>query len=516
VAADPARVDDVAPIADRRVRRSPALHVVMAAPEASPWAKTGGLADVAGALPDALDRLGHRVTLMLPRYRGLSTEGTTVAAHAVSLAAGVQPVRYVVRERSPRARVVFIDAPAYFDRPGLYGADGQDYPDNGQRFGLFAAAVLDFIERDTAVPPVDVVHAHDWQGGLISAWARADRARWPRLGQAGFVFTIHNLAYQGLFDPNILPALGVPWSVYTVDRAEFWGRVSYLKAGLTASDMVTTVSPTYAAETLTEAHGAGMHGVLRGLRDRYLGILNGIDTEIWNPADDPHLPAHFDATTLSNKLACKRALLARFGLPVGDDALARPVIGWVSRLVEQKGIDLLVDAAADVMALDATWVLVGQGEARFEAFLRSLAAQYPSRVGVFVGFDESLAHLVEAGADMFLMPSRFEPCGLNQMYSLRYGTVPIVHGVGGLDDTIRHYTSRARHPNGFKFREPTPEALVRVVRQAVRLFRDRGAWIRLMRTGMAEDHSWRTSALEYVKVYKRARREAAARASGSA
>ncbi len=487
----------------------------MVASEASPWAKTGGLADVAGALPDALDRLGHRVTLILPRYRGISTEATTSSSHVVRMPAGELPIRYFVRARTPRTRVVFVDAPELFDRPALYGEGGADYSDNAWRFGIFAAATLDFLERDTTVPPVDVVHGHDWQAGLVSGWARADRLRWPRAAHAGFVFTIHNLAYQGLFDPAVLPTLGVPWSLYALDRGEFWGRVSFLKAGITASDLVTTVSPTYAAETLTEAHGAGMDGVLRALGDRYTGILNGIDTDAWNPATDPHLPASFDVTAIAGKQASKRALLSHFGLPVGDDALSRPVIGWVSRLVEQKGIDLLVEAAADLMTLDATWVLVGQGEARFEQFLQALAAQYPSRVGVFVGFDEGLAHLVEAGADMFLMPSRFEPCGLNQMYSLRYGTVPIVHGVGGLEDTIRHYTSRARHPNGFKFREPTAEALVRVVRQAVRLFRDRTAWIRLIRTGMAEDHSWRTSALEYVKVYKRARREAAARTSGS-
>jgi starch synthase len=254
-----------------------------------------------------------------------------------------------------------------------------------------------------------------------------------------------------------------------------------------------------------------MEGVLHALGPRYVGILNGIDTNVWNPSTDPWLPAGYDVHDLSGKVACKRALLERFKLQVGDDVIRRPIVGMVSRLVDQKGLDL-VDAAKDaLLAMDATWVFVGTGEARYEAALRALAEQHPARVGVYIGFDESLAHLVEAGADMFLMPSKFEPCGLNQMYSLRYGTVPIVHAVGGLDDTIQQHTSRARHANGFKFHEPSAEALVRTVRQAIRLYQDRDIWRQLIHQGMAEDHSWRNSAREYVKVYRRARLDGAAR-----
>jgi starch synthase len=254
-----------------------------------------------------------------------------------------------------------------------------------------------------------------------------------------------------------------------------------------------------------------MEGVLASRATRYLGILNGIDTRVWDPQTDPHLPAHYSASNLAGKAACKRALLQRFNLPLGDDALARPVIGMVSRLVPQKGLDLIEAAASELVALDATWVFIGTGDRRYEAFLQSLASRYPSRVGVHIGFDESLAHLLEAGSDMFLMPSLFEPCGLNQMYSLRYGTVPIVHAVGGLDDTVQTYTARARHANGFKFDQPSPEALVRTVKQAVRLFREPDAWRRLMEAGMAADHSWSHSAKEYVKVYRRTRVLAARR-----
>jgi starch synthase len=252
--------------------------------------------------------------------------------------------------------------------------------------------------------------------------------------------------------------------------------------------------------------------VLASRADRYVGILNGIDTSVWDPATDPLLPAHFDVGQLDGKLVCKRAMLERFALPIGDDALARPVVGMVSRLVEQKGLDLIERAADDLASLDATWIFVGTGDARYEQFLRDLAARYPSRVGVFIGFDEALAHLVEAGADLFLMPSIFEPCGLNQMYSLRYGTVPVVHAVGGLDDTIQPYTSRARHANGFKFRDASPATLVRVLRQAIRLYHDKAVWAPLMEEGMRADHSWQTSAREYVKVYRRARQNAAHRA----
>jgi starch synthase len=269
------------------------------------------------------------------------------------------------------------------------------------------------------------------------------------------------------------------------------------------------VSPAYARETQTKEFGCGMEGVLQSRADRYIGILNGIDTDVWNPRTDQNLPAHFDRSDLRGKTECKRALLAHFDLPQGDDALARPLVGMVSRLVEQKGIDLVAAAAPELASLDATWVFVGRGDARYEAFLREMSREHPSRVAAHIGFEERLAHLVEAGSDLFLMPSKFEPCGLNQMYSLRYGTVPVVHGVGGLDDTIQPYTARARRANGFKFRPASVEAMTRTLRQALRLYHDEAAWRPLMLRGMQEDHSWQTSAKEYVKVYRRARDEAA-------
>ncbi|MEZ5316993.1 MAG: glycogen synthase GlgA [Vicinamibacterales bacterium] len=485
----------------------------MIASEAVPWAKTGGLADVLGALPAALDGLGHRVTLVLPKYRGVRTgvEPPAIRPAVVRLGAVDHHLRFETLTLSPRRRVIFVDSPAHFDREGLYAAGGVDHPDNAERFGLLAQAALDWADLDAETWPVDVVHAHDWQAGLAPAWLALEPRRWPRLQGAGRVQTIHNLAYQGVFPRDVVARLGLPWAVFTIGGGEFWGQLSFLKAGINYADVVTTVSPSYARETLTPQQGAGFDGVLVARRDRYVGILNGIDTGVWDPAADPFLPARFDASDLAGKRTCKRALLDRVGLPMGDDVLDRPLVAMVSRLVSQKGLDLVEGAMPSLIDLDATWVFVGTGEARYEAWLRDLASRHPSRVAVFIGFDEALAHLAEAGADLFLMPSLFEPCGLNQMYSLRYGTVPIVHGVGGLDDTIQPYTARAKKANGFKFREATAAALARTVRQALGVYRNPAVWHQLIERGMREDHSWRLSAREYVKVYRRARRDGAVR-----
>jgi starch synthase len=483
----------------------------MVASEVSPWAKTGGLADVAAALPSALTRLGHAVTVVFPRYRGTSLTGAIERHRSIPVSGRTIDVTFQVQASASGPRIVMVDAPAFFDRDGYYGTGNQDFADNWLRFAGLATAALEFAEHDAGPAPT-VVHAHDWQAGLLPVFLDAMPDRYPRLSRAARVFTIHNLAYQGLFPRDVVPALGLPWQVFTLDTGEYWGQFSFLKAGITCSDVVTTVSPTYARETQSAEMGFGLEGVLAARRDRYVGILNGIDTTVWDPATDRHLPGHFHREDLAGKAVCKRALLSHFGLAVGDDAMARPLVGMVSRLVEQKGFDL-VEAASDALArLGAAWIVVGLGDPKYEAFLRQWAARYPSRVAAHVGFDETLAHLVEAGADMFLMPSKFEPCGLNQMYSLRYGTVPVVHAVGGLDDTVQPYTARARHANGFKFGEPSADAMVRTLRQAIRLYHNRPVWEQLMREGMAADHSWDTSAREYVKVYRRARQAAAARA----
>jgi starch synthase len=480
----------------------------MVASEAAPWAKTGGLADVLGGLPKALGRLGHRTTIVLPRYRGIERSATDLSTIGyVELGAVRHEVRWIVRDADGPVRTVFVDCPALFDRDGFYGSGGQDFPDNADRFGILAAAALDFAERERA-DPANIVHAHDWQAGLVPTLLRRQPARWPRLSRAGSLFTIHNLAYQGIFNKDVVPRLGLDWDVFKMETGEFYNRFSFLKSGIAYSDHVTTVSPRYAQETLTPEFGVGFDGLLRSLGDRYSGILNGIDTELWNPGTDPYLPAHFSAENLAGKRLCKRELLNLFNLPQGDDAMARPVIAMVSRLVGQKGLDWVAEAADELMAMDASWVIVGSGERRYEEMWQSLRERHPSRVGVFFGFDERRAHLAEAGADLFLMPSKFEPCGLNQMYSLRYGTVPVVHAVGGLDDTIRTWRQNSRHANGLKFERGSGPVLAATVRQALRLFHNRDQWRGLMSEGMSDDHSWDRAAREYVKVYKRARRDA--------
>ena len=490
--------------------RSPTLHILLVASEATPWAKTGGLADVVGALPAALAARGHHTTLVMPRYRGIDTSGTT-ERHLQIKRGETRHVVCHVRQVGERQRVVFVDVPEYFDRAGLYGEAGRDYPDNARRFDLLALAALDFAAEDESLAPPDVLHAHDWQSGTAILRLRLQR-RWPRLAATGTVLTIHNLAYQGVFPKDVVPSLQLPWESFALERGEFWGQFSFLKAGITSADCVTTVSPTYASETLTKESGAGLEGVLQSLGDRYVGILNGIDTELWNPATDPFLPAHFSADDLSGKAECKRAVLAAFGLPRGDDAMGRPLVGLVSRLVQQKGLEIIEQASRALVHLEAGWVFLGSGDRKYERFLLELAAAHPTRVGVHIGFDERQAHLVEAGADIFLMPSEFEPCGLNQMYSLRYGTVPIVRAVGGLHDTIQPYTAHARDANGFKFKERSGEVLAQVAQRATRLYHNRPVWQRLMRNGMAADHSWAGPAREYVKVYRRARADGAARA----
>ena len=346
--------------ARRYAGRTPRLHVLMVSSEMAPWAKTGGLADVLAGLPAALARQGHAVTVVLPRYRGVDPGVTEDRSGTVALGQVRHDVVWRAREASPGVRTVFVDCPALYDRAGYYGAGGQDFADNADRFGILAAAALDYAAAERSHRPT-IVHAHDWQAGLVPVLLRTQPDRWPGVSRAGLVFTIHNLAYQGVFDKTIVPRLGLDWRVFTMDGAEFYNQFSFLKAGLAYSDQVTTVSPRYAEETLTPAFGNRLEGALEALGDRYTGILNGIDTAVWDPATDPHLPVAYSAAARDGKRAAKRALLERFELPVGDDALARPVIAMVTRLVEQKGLDWIHAASDELMALDATWVVLGSG-----------------------------------------------------------------------------------------------------------------------------------------------------------
>ena len=475
----------------------------MVTSEAHPFAKTGGLAEVAASLSDALARLGHDVTLVLPRYRGIDTAGTTAARATIEMGWRSQVVTFRTRALKERLSAVFVDIPEFFDRDGLYGADGQDYPDNALRFAVLARAALEHARLRGKRP--SVIHAHDWQTGLVPVYQKMHLSSDPIVGGVPVVFTVHNLAFQGVFPASVVPAIGLEWDVLHVQALEYWGQVSYLKGGVNFSETITTVSPTYAREIVTPDLGFGLEGVLARRAGDLVGILNGIDTDRWNPAADPFVSAKYDASNLAGKAAAKEALLEAVNLPRDKAALSRPVVGLISRLTDQKGFDLISSAAADLMSMDAGWVMIGSGERRYEELLRDLAARNPQTVSATIGFDERLAHLIEAGADLFLMPSRFEPCGLNQMYSLRYGTVPVVRAIGGLDDTVRDVDEPGGNGNGFKFAEYSPAALVATLRRALTAYHNRAAWKKIQQRGMRLDHSWDASAREYVKVYRRTR-----------
>jgi starch synthase len=475
------------------------MRVLTVASEVVPFAKTGGLADVLGALPRALARLGHDVDVVMPRYRGIEAPSIgriNVSLGAMSVDAGVLGVT------TGRMRTIFIDRPDYFDRDYLYGASGHDYPDNPERFAFLSQAALNWALQSG--DHYDVVHAHDWQAGLLPV----QLTQMFRMRQVSrripCVFTIHNLAYQGVFDASWLPRLGLPWDLMHVDAMEYWNRISYLKAGINFSRLITTVSPRYAEEIQTPALGFGFDGILKARQADLVGILNGIDYDQWDPARDSALPEPYDMNQLKGKAAAKRRLLATYGLPDTAELRDRPLVGMISRLVDQKGFDLLADLADELPRLDATFVLLGSGERRYEDLWLGLAARHPDRIGARIQFDEGLSHLIEGGADLFLMPSRFEPCGLNQMYSLRYGTVPLVRATGGLFDTVTNFNRVTGEGTGFTFDQYSPQALLNTLRWALDTYRDRETWQRLQRAGMSQDFSWDASARQYVKVYERA------------
>ncbi|MFN0171269.1 MAG: glycogen synthase GlgA [Bryobacteraceae bacterium] len=467
-------------------------RILMAASEASPFAKTGGLADVLGALPPELARQGHEVAVLIPRYRSVPMDGATRVADPFPVWFDGHSVPAIVwrRERNG-VPYFFLDVPSLFDRDGLYGGRGGDYPDNAARFGFFSRAVLE-VARSLFRP--QILHCHDWQTGLVPAYLRGMLARDPTFAAVRTLFTIHNLGYQGRFLMSDWRMLGLEPRQLGTYGVEFFGDISFLKAGIFYTDAVSTVSPGYAREIQTPEYGFGLDGLLRARADSLFGIVNGVDYQEWNPGTDPHIAAHYSATDLEGKRVCKRDLLDTFGLPVDD--VASPLIGLVTRFAEQKGIDLIREAAGALVEAEVLFTILGSGEPEDEQFFMDLAERHPRSVGVRVGYDNPLAHKIEAGSDMFLMPSRYEPCGLNQIYSLRYGTLPIVRATGGLDDTIREGT-------GFKFWEYSGAALLDAIRLALETYRDPERWTAMMRNAMREDFSWRHSAGEYSLLYQK-------------
>ncbi len=475
------------------------LRILIAASEAVPFSKTGGLADVVGALPQVLAREKLEVAVVVPRYKSTKLEKAKVLSESLTIPLGPQLhfPRILEAPRKAKVRWLLVDYPPFFDRDQLYvGPDGKDQPDNPERFSLFSRCVLE-IAKSVFRP--DVIHCHDWQAGLVPVLLRTAYAHDPALQKIPVLFTIHNLGYQGLFPGDALMRAGLPEELFSVDGMEFYGQVNFLKGALLYSDAVSTVSARYAQEIQTPEYGFGLEGVLRQRAGRVFGILNGVDYKEWDPAVDPLIAAKYKASALDGKQACKLDLLRAFGLPQSDAEL--PLIGIVSRFTRQKGADLIAEVADRLLSERIRLVALGTGEPEYEALFRQLAARFPDRVAVKIAYDNVLAHKIEAGADMFLMPSRYEPCGLNQIYSLRYGTVPIVRATGGLDDTIEEFDSTTGKGTGFKFASYSGAALLGAVSRALSAFSDRAKWTRLMKNGMAKDLSWQRSAREYRKLY---------------
>ena len=487
------------------------LHVVHVTSELAPFAKVGGLGDMVAALAGEQARRGHDVTVVMPGYRDLrSPEGWSrreLDTARVPWGVGHEPASFELLESAdagPRVLLVRHEGSRrFFDRPGVYDDPnvGHGYGDNAERFLFFCRAAFAGLERLGFA--VDVLHAHDHQGGWVPCFARTHDAGSRLLERVTTVFTLHNMGYQGIYDAFVLGLAGFSRELfYPGSPFEFWGRVNFMKVGLVFADVLTTVSPRYAREIQSSPEfGAGLEGVLRRRSADLHGILNGIDADVWNPATDRHLPAHYDASDLAGKAACRAALAAEAGWNPDD---ASPVIGMVTRLTEQKGLDLLEQGAQLGLDLPARLVVQGSGEPRYEMFLHRLAEANPGRVYFRNAFDERFAHLVGAGADMFLMPSRYEPCGLNQMYSQRYGTPPVVRAVGGLADTVEEFEPIVGTGTGFRFEEYAPAEMVAALRRAISIHRQPELWTKLQQNGMAKDFTWGRRAAQYEALYERA------------
>ena len=466
------------------------MNILMVASEATPFAKTGGLADVLGALPAALQSHGERTAVVLPAYRQNQYSSQPQIAYRslwVPIGPGYLVDIYQTAERD--VPFYFVDCPALFDRDGIYGAGGGDFADNHLRFAALSMAAVG-VARYLFRP--QIIHVHDWQAALAPVYLRQHFGQDPTFSSVKILFTIHNLGYQGIFGPEMLPQIGLDSRLFNPEQLEFHGRLNLLKGGIAFSDAVSTVSKGYAREIQTAEYGFGLDGFLR-MHGPIYGIVNGVDYVEWNPEHDPHIARNYSVDDLSGKRACKLALLEELGLAA--DNLKRPLIGIVTRFASQKGIDLIAETAPRLLHEGVSLAVLGSGDPPYESMFRQLGQTYPERVAVRIGYDSALSHRIESGADMFLMPSRYEPCGLSQIYSLRYGTVPVVRATGGLDDTIDEDT-------GFKFRDYSGEALLGALGSALKAYGNRELWVARMQRGMRKDFSWRAVAVEYQALYR--------------
>jgi starch synthase len=480
------------------------LKVLLVSPEVVPFAKTGGLADVTGSLPQALKRIGCDVRVVMPFYRVVQRaefkykallEDIEVSLGTLSLKGNIQLTRM-----DGNMPVYFAQSDELYDRSNLYGTPKCDYYDNAERF-IFLSKIIFPLCRGINFRP-DIIHCHDWQTALVPAYLKTVYNADSLFDRTASILTIHNVAYQGIFEQEKFALTGLPPEVNSMTGMEYWGKISFLKAGIVFADIITTVSEGHSKEIQTEEYGFGFQGILKGREDDLYGVVNGVDYDRWNPETDPYIAAHYNAYDLSGKVDCKRDLLKCYRLPM--KLKNKPLLGIISRLADQKGFDLLADMIDDLLTLDIGLVILGKGEMKYHQIFEKIAKRYPKKMGITIGFDNALAHKIEAGSDIFLMPSRYEPCGLNQIYSMKYGTIPVVRATGGLDDTVSQFDPKTETGTGFKFEKYNALAFLDAIRKALVVYSNKKKWTQLMNNAMKVSFTWEKSAQEYVKLYKKA------------
>jgi len=481
------------------------MKIAFITPEVVPFSKTGGLADVSGSLPVELADEGHDVIVYSPLYKTVDTKKYNIVpikrSIFVPLSGRMESIdiyESLDYRPSPKIRFLFLSCEKYFNRDNLYGEGNKDYSDNHERFGLFSRSIFDVLKSLNFTP--DIIHCNDWQTGIVPVYLRFIYSQDSFFSVTKSLITIHNMAFQGLFDSYTMDVLMLPWSLFNYRELEYYGKLNFLKSGLIFADAITTVSKKYAEEIRTSEYGCGLEGVLEEKKNNLYGILNGVDYSIWNPAIDSLLPQKYTPDNLSGKTECKKVLLKKMGLNYDKKT---PVIGIISRLTDQKGFDLLFECGDNLMKMGAQFVILGTGDKKYHDYFSELKVRYPNNIGLLLGFDNALAHLIEAGSDFFLMPSRYEPCGLNQMYSLKYGTFPIVRSVGGLEDTIIDLDSDRVNGNGFKFYEYSHSELSKTLERALRFYREEKNRDNYIKRIMKLDFSWSRSAKKYIALYEK-------------
>jgi len=461
------------------------MKILYVSPEVAPFAKTGGLADVAGSLPKALTEIGCVATVMMPFYKSLQNKGLMLDSTEID---GFT----FLKHRKDSVDYIFVKSDQYYHRDNLYSEPHGDYPDNDLRFSYFSKGVVAYATKSDFRP--DIIHLNDWQTGVVPIYLKL------RDENIKTLFTIHNIGYQGLFPRDSLRNMGVPRTFYKMNGVEYYGKISFLKAGIVYSDAISTVSVKYAKEILTHDFGCGMDGILKTRKSDLFGIANGVDYKEWNPEIDRYIAVKYNHDTIDKKNECKKDLIKHAKLP--PETETRPLIGVISRLAEQKGVDLIVEAAKDIIDLGASIIVLGTGDEKYNKLCHAVSGQYPEYVSSNIKFDNALAHKIEAGSDFFAMPSRYEPCGLNQLYSMKYGTVPVVRATGGLDDTVIDLSADEENGNGIKFENPVKEDLVDAIGRAIAIYKDKSRWLKIQKRIMLLDFSWKKSAAHYKELYR--------------